>query len=97
MDWFFKEFLFSGDYFIWSFWAFVIMSFIVGIFKDKIYELTDGVQFSLQVITCALLASFWPIFLIILAIFLPGILGSWIGDRIKKLKNAKEKNIKLFE
>ena len=96
MEWFFKEFLFSGDYFIWSFLAFVVISFIVGIFKDKLYDLTDGVPFAFQVLICALLACFWPIFLIILIVCLPSMLGGWLGNRIKKVKNAKEKNINLF-
>jgi len=87
MEWFLNEFLFSPLYFKLSLAAFTILSFLAGVFKEKVDNVSNGMPFSLQVVLCFVLATFWPLLVLLLAMFLPGLIGKWLGYRIERFKD----------
>ena len=97
MEWFLNEFFFSPLYFKLSLVAFIILSFLVGVFKEKVENVSDGMPFSLQVVTCLLVAIFWPLIVLVIVMFLPGLIGKWLGDRIERFKDIlhSKTNLKI--
>lgn len=92
-----REFLFSNDYFILSFIVFFILSFIVGIFNRKIFDVTGGMPFGVQIIIAAIVSIFWPVLLTIFVFLLPSLVGYWIGEKINNIKGKKVDASDLFE
>ena len=92
-----REFLFSNDYFILSFIVFFILSFIVGIFYRKIFDVTGGMPFGVQIIIAAIVSIFWPVLLTIFVFLLPSLVGYWIGEKINNIKDKKVDASDLFE
>ena len=92
-----REFLFSNDYFILSFIVFFILSFIVGIFYRKIFDVTGGMPFGVQIIVAAITSIFWPALLTIFVFLLPSLVGYWIGEKINNIKDKKVDASDLFE
>ena len=97
MEWFLNEFFFSPLYFKLSLVAFIILSFLVGVFKEKVENYCDGMPFSLQVVTCLLVAIFWPVIVLVIVMFLPGLIGKWLGYRIERFKHMlhNKTNLKI--
>ena len=87
MEWFLNEFFFSPLYFKLSLVAFIILSFLVGVFKEKVENVSDGMPFSLQVVACLLVAIFWPVIVLVIVMFLPGLIGKWLGYRVERFKD----------
>jgi biotin transporter BioY len=97
MEWFLNEFFFSPLYFKLSLVAFIILSFLVGVFKEKVENVSDGMPFSLQVVACLLVAIFWPVIVLVIVMFLPGLIGKWLGYRIESFKHMlhNKTNLKI--
>ena len=97
MEWFLNEFMFSPLYLKLSLVAFIILSFLVGVFKEKAENVSGGMPFSLQVVSCLLVAIFWPVIVLVIAMFVPGLIGKWLGYRIKRFKDMlhNKTNLKI--
>lgn len=87
MEWFLNEFLFSPLYFKLSLVAFIILSFLAGVFKEKVENTFDEMPFIIQVVVCLFVAIFWPLIVLLIAVFLPGLIGTWLGHRIERFKD----------
>lgn len=91
----FTHWVFTTEYFISALILFMIITFLCGVFKEKVDKISSGTPLELIWFLCAIFCFFYAFAAVILIIFLVCYMPMYIGSKICDYNKKKKNKVRL--